>query len=171
MELPQKAAVADVCKDLQDFQLPRWQDLPDFELYMDQVLSLICRYLSAYPGYDGKGLTASMVNNYVKLRMMPAPVKKKYTRSHLAYLLVICLMKSVLPIAVIQQAIASELSVQSEEAFYNSFCELFETSCRVTAEAYRTDAGQQPTPVLWRAALQAQTEQTLALRIAATLPE
>ena len=47
--------------------LPRWAELPDLELYMDQVLSLIERYLGSDPGFDRRGLTASMVNNYVKL--------------------------------------------------------------------------------------------------------
>ena len=80
-----------------DYRLPRWEELPDLELYMDQVLSLVERYLGDYPGFEERRLTASMVNNYVKMGVMPPPVKKRYSRVHLAYLLMICLLKAALP--------------------------------------------------------------------------
>ena len=72
-----------LCERVASQRLPRWAELPDLELYMDQVLSLVERYLGSYPGFDGKGLTASMVNNYVKLGVMPAPVKT--TRRRLSF--------------------------------------------------------------------------------------
>ena len=71
--------LANLCAHIAEQRLPRWNALPDLELYMDQVLSLMERYLGNYPGFDRKGLTAAMVNNYVKLGVMPPPVKKKYT--------------------------------------------------------------------------------------------
>ena len=58
-------------------RLPRWAELPDLELYMDQVLLLAERSLGPDAPSDHKGLTASMVNNYVKLGLLPPPVKKK----------------------------------------------------------------------------------------------
>ena len=57
--------------------LPLWQEIPDIPLYMDQVLSLIGQYLSGLPGASAKELTSSMVNNYVKMGAVPAPVKKR----------------------------------------------------------------------------------------------
>ena len=60
------ALLEENCSLLAGHTLPRWAELPDLPLYMDQVLGLMERYLGAYPGFDGKGLTASMVNNYVK---------------------------------------------------------------------------------------------------------
>ena len=77
MEDAARPALAAVCERLAGQRLPRWEELPDLELYMDQVLSLMDRYLGDCPGFDRKGLTASMVNNYVKLGVMPPPVKKK----------------------------------------------------------------------------------------------
>ena len=148
-----------------NIRLPRWTELPDLELYMDQVLGLIDRYLSAYPGFDGKGLTASMVNNYVKLGAMPAPVKKKYTRAHLAYLIVICLLKASLPIASIQRIVSHELEDATEAEMYDRFCDLFERTNRAVSEAALRDAHSTPLSPLYQAALIAQAEQALAARL------
>lgn len=62
---------------LEKFQLPRWNLLPDIDLYMDQVLTMIEKYLSPLMIHeDQKIITAAMINNYVKLGLIPAPVKK-----------------------------------------------------------------------------------------------
>ncbi len=66
-----------------------------------------------------------MVNNYVKMGVMPAPVKKKYSRIHIAHLIVICVMKSALSISAICRVIENELLADSVEKFYNRFCELY----------------------------------------------
>ena len=54
-------------------RLPRWDELPDIDLYLDQVLTLLDKYLGPFlPENGGHALTASMINNYVKLRIVPA---------------------------------------------------------------------------------------------------
>ncbi|MBQ9648680.1 MAG: DUF1836 domain-containing protein [Oscillospiraceae bacterium] len=126
---------------------------------MDQVLSLMERYLGSCPGFDRKGLTASMVNNYVKLGVMPPPVKKKYTRVHLAHLIMICVLKASLPIDLIKNLIQQSIKERDERAVYDEFCGEFETSARETANAAKTDLG---TPKIYHAALRAQAEQALA---------
>ncbi len=82
---------------MQSFHLPTWEELPDLELYMDQVVSLVIRYVNLQPHSALKDsiLTASAVNNYVRLKLIPPPVKKRYSRIHLAYLIVICCLKGV----------------------------------------------------------------------------
>lgn len=157
--------LAENCALLSAHTLPRWKDLPDLELYMDQVLGLVDRYLGAYPGFDGKGLTASMVNNYVKLGVMPAPVKKKYTRAHLAHLIVICLLKASLPIASIQRIVSHELEDATEAEMYDRFCDLFERTNRAVSEAALRDGHSTPLSPLYQAALIAQAEQALAARL------
>lgn len=52
---------------LQIVRLPRWTDLPDLELYMDQVVSYINQYLNAL---NLDEITASMINNYVKKKKL-----------------------------------------------------------------------------------------------------
>ena len=150
--------LTEICAMLGEHTLPSWQELPELELYMDQVLSLVERYLRGYPGFDERGLTASMVNNYVKQGVLPPPQKKRYSREHLAKLLVICLLKTSLPILTIHQLMAGE----DIKRFYLCFCELFSDVNREIAEAYRDSAGEAATVVQCKAALRAQAEQALA---------
>ena len=80
------------------FHLPRWNELPDIGLYMDQVITLINKYIERLSPCGDGTLTPSMINNYVKLGIIPCPVKKKYSRVQLSRLIMICVMKPVLPI-------------------------------------------------------------------------
>lgn len=153
---------ADFCALVAEQKLPRWEELPDLELYMDQVLSLMERYLGSYPGFDRKGLTASMVNNYVKLGVMPPPVKKKYTRIHLAHLIMICVLKASLPIDQIKNLILKSVENAQESEIYNKFCEDFEASVRQAADAVSADPG---IVTIYRAALRAQAEQALSRKL------
>ena len=71
-----------------------WEQLPDFPLYMDQVLSYMDRQVLRFE--DDDGLTAAMVNNYTKGGLVPRAEGKKYNQEHLAYLTVICILKRVM---------------------------------------------------------------------------
>ena len=115
-------------------KLPRWEELPDLDLYMDQVLSLIHRYLGREESPDGKVLTSSMVNNYVKMRLMPAPEKKKYSRVHLAYLIAICVLKTSLPMAAVRDLLQQAVAEREESVLYNEFCDLYEDTGRRVLE-------------------------------------
>ena len=75
MDESAREALAEACRQLEAQRLPRWRELPDLELYLDQVLELTARYLDAWPAFDRKGLTASMVNNYVMMGALAKPVK------------------------------------------------------------------------------------------------
>ena len=131
---------------------------------MDQVLSLMERYLGAYPGYGRKGLTASMVNNYVKLGVMPPPVKKKYARIHLAHLIMICVLKGCFPIEFIKNLILAAGGERDDRAGYDWFCGEFEASMRHAAEE---STGGDALTAICRTALRAQASQALALRLCA----
>ena len=78
-------------QDILNMALPQWELLPDIGLYMDQVITLMDRTFS--PALPKGEMTKSMVNNYVKVGMIPRPVGKKYDREHLAMLLMICVFK------------------------------------------------------------------------------
>lgn len=71
-----------------------WEQLPDFPLYMDQVLSYMERQVIRFEGDDP--LTAAMVNNYTKSGLLPRAEGKKYHQEHLAYLTAICILKRVM---------------------------------------------------------------------------
>ena len=66
-------------------------DIPNIDLYMDQVTTFMDKQLASTKRYeDDKILTKTMINNYAKNHLLPPPVKKKYSREHV--LLLICLL-------------------------------------------------------------------------------
>ncbi len=80
------------------------EDIPDIDLYMDQVTTLMDSKLKAttrYPGED-KILTKTMINNYAKNDLLPPPVKKKYSKEHVLLLVFIYYYKGFLSINDIQ---------------------------------------------------------------------
>lgn len=125
-------------KEITDFmskqacKLPRWNELPEIGLYMDQVISLMGKYTKMFSRSGETALTPSMINNYVKLEILPPPVKKKYSRVHISHLLIICAMKSILPIRVIAAIIEHLLKTRTEEELFNFFCDQYEqTLCEL----------------------------------------
>lgn len=110
---------------LNEHALPLWEELPTLDLYMDQVVALLNSYLGFLPKEVGMDavVTAAAVNNYVRKKIMPAPVKKRYSRVHLAYLLMICSLKQSVNISYIQQMIPLTLTEQQVHDVYNRFAE------------------------------------------------
>ncbi|MBF0818500.1 DUF1836 domain-containing protein [Streptococcus acidominimus] len=105
--------------------LPSWQQLPDLDLYLDQVLLYINQQTRPFLASYEKPLTASMVNNYVKHGYIPKPSKKKYNRSHLARLIILSICKTIFPIADIQEIIDVLKEKQEAADLYNAFVECF----------------------------------------------
>lgn len=105
-----------------------WDHLPEIYLYMDQVLTYLNRQISLYEG-TANPLTSSMINNYVKDGLLERPQQKKYSREHLAILMIICMLKPVLSI----QDISSLLNTSLEKGGKN---ELYEKFCHVQEEAF-----------------------------------
>ncbi|MGN0693277.1 MAG: DUF1836 domain-containing protein [Oscillospiraceae bacterium] len=121
----------------ESFRLPRWNELPDLELYMDQVITLINKYIAPLSADTDAPLTPSMINNYVKLDILPAPVKKKYSRIHISRLIMICVFKPILPIPLIGTLIDILLKTRSDEEMFNYFCEHYELAFAKTNEIIR----------------------------------
>lgn len=96
--------------------LPLWQQLPDLDLYLDQILILINDLTQ-----DEKSLTASMINNYVKHHHLDKPIKKKYQRQQVARLIAITYLKNVFSIQEISQTLSYLLEQYSSEMLYNDF--------------------------------------------------
>lgn len=89
---------AELVHMMTSLHIARYEELPKIELYLDQVLAIVTEELAFMQLGDEKILTGSMVNNYVKQGLVPAPYKKRYTRRHVAFLLFICSLKRVLSI-------------------------------------------------------------------------
>lgn len=91
------------------------EDIPNIDLYMDQVTTLMDKKLkntSRNPGED-KILTKTMINNYAKNNLLPPPVRKKYSKEHVLILIFIYYYKGLLSIHDIQ----SILNPLTEEFF------------------------------------------------------
>lgn len=117
--------------ELLKYHLPRWNELPDIELYLDQVVNYLERYLDIFSGNrDEKIITKTMINNYVKQGIIPAPEKKKYNKTHIAYLLVICILKQVYSISDIGELITLTIKNYKTDKAYNRFCANLEISIK-----------------------------------------
>ena len=83
------------------------EDIPNIDLYMDQVTSFMDEQLSSSKRYDDdKILTKTMINNYAKNKLLPPPVKKKYSPEHMMLLVFIYYFKNILSITDIQTLLA-----------------------------------------------------------------
>lgn len=164
-----------VCGEVCAAHLPRWDELPDIELYMDQVIALMGKYMQGF-GEDEKLLTSSMVNNYVKMGIVPAPVKKKYSRSHLAHLIIICAMKRVVSMSIIQAFITAGLKELSEQQLLDLTVDYCDVAAAHAAErtmermnAIEFNGATQLNLLAASCAIRSQLELRMAERIAATL--
>lgn len=110
-----------------------WEQLPDFALYMDQVLSYMDRQVIRFDEDDG--LTSAMVNNYTKSGLVPRAAGKKYNREHLAYLPAICVLKRVMSTRDMDLLIKQELQGERSVADgYAAFCESLDKALNITAD-------------------------------------
>lgn len=94
-----------IMESLERFSYIRYEDIPNIDLYMDQVTTFMDEKLQATtrnPGED-KILTKTMINNYAKNDLLPPPVKKKYSREHIMILIMIYYLKGVLSFSDIQE--------------------------------------------------------------------
>lgn len=101
--------------------IPLWDGLPGIDLYMDQVIILLNRYLGFVRNDSDEAVTKNMINNYVKMKAVPAPVKKKYSREHIACLLMVCVMKQVFSISMIKDIMPDFEDEEQVKNTYNDF--------------------------------------------------
>ena len=105
----------------QNYSYPKWSDLPELELYLDQVLLYVNQVCSSAISQNDKGLTASMVNNYVKHGYVDKPVKKKYQRQQVARLIAITTLKTVFSIQEIADTLNSLHDAAPSDQLYDDF--------------------------------------------------
>ncbi|WP_295728712.1 DUF1836 domain-containing protein [uncultured Limosilactobacillus sp.] len=109
-------------RSLQKIHLASWDELPEMNLYVDQVVSYVNDHLI---GLHIEPLTKSMVNNYVKKGAIMAPVKKKYSAYQIASLFAIALLKNIYSLDQIKAGI-DQLTINNyPKVIYNRFVELF----------------------------------------------
>ena len=116
--------VAKIAAQVRSSNIIEIEDIPNIDLYMDQVTTFMDKCLAQYKRYDeDKVLTKTMINNYTKAKIFPAPVKKKYSRTHLMLLIMIYHLKSVLyikDIGILFQSALSEPNKMKQEKMIES---------------------------------------------------
>lgn len=110
-------------EDMESFRLPRYAQIPNVGLYLEQVV----RYVNAHLAPLGEPeLTSSMVSNYVKQSLIPAPIKKTYPSEHLARLLFIAVVKPVVPLEGLRLMFSIQEDSYPLPIAYDYFCDEFE---------------------------------------------
>ena len=102
-----------------NIHISRWEEIPDFPLYIDQVVSIIEKSLSFLKNDNDAIITKTMINNYVKHKLVKAPIKKKYEREQIVYFTLICLLKSVFSLDEISKLIQLQQSQKELSELYN----------------------------------------------------
>lgn len=111
-----------------DFHLPRYREITDVGLYLEQVTRFVNTRLEKL----GCGeLTPSMVSNYVKQKTIPGPVKKAYGVDSVAYLIFVAVIKAVLSMEDIRMLISLQQQTYALPVAYDYFCEEFENLLQV----------------------------------------
>ena len=130
-------------KYLNNYRLPEWENIPNIGLYMNQLIDLLRTYLDYLPPElkEEQFITAATINNYVRTKVMPEPVKKRYYREHIAYLLVILTMKQSLSLSMIRQLIPTGLSSGELQEVYTAFSRRHGIAARFFARSVREMAG------------------------------
>lgn len=114
--------------------LPRWNDLPELALYLDQVLEYVNHTIGFifmnHEKNNDKVITSSMINNYVKNGIMPPPIKKRYHRDHLAFIVTITILKQVASLNDVSQGIKHLTAVFGKIEAYNHFITFLENALK-----------------------------------------
>lgn len=116
------------------YHCPRYYELPEVALYRDQVLDELNRHiLPLCADRSEPPVTAAMINNYVKLKLIDPPVKKKYDRSQVAHLYVILLLKQVFSISEIRDLLSIQARTYPTFSIaYDFFCTEFEWALKAS---------------------------------------
>ena len=108
---------------VRDFRLPRYNEIPNVGLYLEQTSKYIAECLAPL---QETAITSSMISNYVKKGLISSPVKKLYYRDQIAHLMFIMLAKSVVSLDNLYHFIRLQERTYPAERAYNYLCNEFE---------------------------------------------
>ena len=109
----------EMADSIRDFRLPRYNELPDVGLYLEQTVKYINQCIAPL---GCAPITNSMVSNYVKKKVISGPIKKQYYADQLAHLMVITIVKSVLSLENICKLFHMQKEVYTNQVAYDYFC-------------------------------------------------
>ena len=107
MDKTNEECIRKILSGMQKLDYIKPEEVPNIDLYMDQVTTFMDEHLKFSKRYpEDKLLTKTMINNYTKNDLLPSPHKKKYTKEHMLLLVFIYYFKSFLSISDIQSILA-----------------------------------------------------------------
>jgi len=112
-----------ISQSVKNFRFPRYNEIPNVGLYLEQATKYVCEYLAPLGEYT---LTPSMISNYVKKGLIANPVKKQYGREQIAYLFFIAIAKSVLSLDALTGFIKLQQQTYTLPKAYDYFVEQLE---------------------------------------------
>ena len=137
---PNVATFNEYCSFIASVHLPRYEELPDIGLYMDQLLTYLEINLRPLCQTDEKLITASMINNYIKQGIVPTPESKRYNKNHVAYLISICILKRSFSMQDIHQMLDIQVQTHDLSHAYNFLCTTFELTLQMLFNDEISDA-------------------------------
>lgn len=93
--------------------------LPDIDLYMDQVIEYLSR--QSISQRENDKISSAMINNYIKDGLLPRATDKKYSREHLAYLIMIARLKQTLSVKDTGVLLRTETEGKDVAEYFNDF--------------------------------------------------
>lgn len=149
------------CGELSEFSVGNWDEWPDIDLYMDQVISYLDKYMNYFRIYDDeKMITPSIINNNTKDGVLPKPVKKKYSRSLLSTLLIFCITRQVLSGQELSTMLGEITKSEDFASIHKNFGDILESQLKHTVEQIASDTNNFETADRWELA---QTAMRLSL--------
>ncbi len=115
--------------NISEFRMPRYREIPDVGLYLDQTVKYINRYLSPLGCLE---ITSAMVSNYVKKGYIANPVRKQYNAEQIAELLFIAVAKSALSMENIVRLFEMQKKEYTVQHAYDYFCDTLEATLQYT---------------------------------------
>lgn len=104
---------------IRDFRLPRYNEIPDMGLYLEQTTKYLQNTLKDLDCFE---VTSSMIRNYVKMGLVKNPEKKLYHRDQIVHLMTITILKAIIPLDIINRFFKSQQTVYSDQVAYDYFC-------------------------------------------------
>ncbi|MEY8296406.1 MAG: DUF1836 domain-containing protein [Emergencia timonensis] len=120
-----------------------WEQIPDIDLYMDQVISYMTRQHIGLELENEETLTSAMINNYIKSGLLPRAKGKKYNREHIGYLTAICLLKQVLSVGETGVLLNNQMEHRDIENFYHNYKVTLDNEFNLVAEELKVDASEE----------------------------
>ena len=109
----------ELAREMSVFRMPRYAQLPDMGLYLEQTVQYINQCLKPLGCME---ITGSMVRNYVKMDLIENPVKKRYYANQIAHIVCVSMLKQVMELEHIGRFFAMQQKVYTDQVAYDYFC-------------------------------------------------